>query len=278
MPDTLEHAALAETAATLRGESDERFFREFDAALGGYDSRLVGLQSRRRAVLADAVRSVLGQPTDELTDAEALATVLDPARNAYLGHPLFLAMNSKLMQTLNHVPFTFQKRISGAEDAQNQRHRGTLSSAPGAVSASAPRSGRHRPARRAAQPRRARGISRHHSGALGRQEPTARRRRARRAGALSAAEQPPLRFYETGTLLTYYWKWIKRLCYNAQREIFETALARRPRRSRGAADDRPLRQRPALRACAPRRPKPDLSRRRALLRRPRLAQLRSRND
>jgi hypothetical protein len=34
------------------------------------------------------------------------------------------------MQTMNHVPFTFQKRISGAEEAQNQRHRGTLSSSP----------------------------------------------------------------------------------------------------------------------------------------------------
>jgi thymidylate synthase ThyX len=33
-----------------------------------------------------------------------------------------------------------------------------------------------------------------------------------------------VRFYETGTLLTYYWKWVKRLCYNAQREIFDTAL------------------------------------------------------
>src|SRR5690606_36133277 len=32
-----------------------------------------------------------------------------------------------------------------------------------------------------------------------------------------------VRFYETGTLMTYYWKWVKRLCYNAQREIFESA-------------------------------------------------------
>jgi thymidylate synthase ThyX len=32
-----------------------------------------------------------------------------------------------------------------------------------------------------------------------------------------------LRFYESGTLLNYAWKWIKRLCYDAQREIFETA-------------------------------------------------------
>ena len=33
-----------------------------------------------------------------------------------------------------------------------------------------------------------------------------------------------VRFYESGTLMTYYWKWIKRLCYDAQREIFETAV------------------------------------------------------
>jgi thymidylate synthase ThyX len=33
-----------------------------------------------------------------------------------------------------------------------------------------------------------------------------------------------VRFHESGTLLTYYWKWVKRLCYNAQREIFDTAL------------------------------------------------------
>ena len=32
-----------------------------------------------------------------------------------------------------------------------------------------------------------------------------------------------VRFYESGTLLTYFWKWIKRLCYDAQREISETA-------------------------------------------------------
>jgi thymidylate synthase ThyX len=32
-----------------------------------------------------------------------------------------------------------------------------------------------------------------------------------------------VRFYETGTLLSYYWKWVKRLCFNAQREIFDSA-------------------------------------------------------
>ena len=65
-----------------------------------------------------------------MSDETRWRQCLTRRRTTYLGHPLFLAMNSKLMQTLNHVPFTFQKRISGAEDAQNQRHRGTLSSSP----------------------------------------------------------------------------------------------------------------------------------------------------
>jgi flavin-dependent thymidylate synthase len=223
MPDTLEHAALAETATTLRGESDERFFAEFDAALGGYDSRLAAYNPDAEPLLAEAVRGVMGLPHDALSDADALAQVLDPARNAYLGHPLFLAMNSKLMQTLNHVPFTFQKRISGAEDAQNQRHRGTLSSAPIL----------------AAHLRRDPDVIvphdvRANEAALEEYQAVVQTLWDAKNQLLDDGVAPEqalyllpnshrLRFYETGTLLTYYWKWVKRLCYNAQREIFDSA-------------------------------------------------------
>ena len=102
----------------------------FDAALGPYDSRLVGYDPDAERVMAEAVRTVLGVDAGALPDEDALAQVLDPTRNPYLGHPLFLGMHSKLMQTMNHVPFTLEKRISVAEDAQNQRHRGTLGSRP----------------------------------------------------------------------------------------------------------------------------------------------------
>ena len=80
--------------------------------------------------MAEAVRAVLAVTPEALSDEDALAQVLDPTRNPYLGHPLFLGMQSKLMQTLSHVPFTWAKRISMAEDAQNQRHRGTAGSRP----------------------------------------------------------------------------------------------------------------------------------------------------
>ncbi|HEX5497716.1 MAG TPA: FAD-dependent thymidylate synthase, partial [Thermomicrobiales bacterium] len=131
--DTLEAQALAAWRANLaQSEAEtEAFCRDFDARLGAWDnSRLVGFAPEAERTMADAVRTVLGLTDATMSDAEAIAQVLDGARNPALGHPLYVGMQSKLMQTMNHVPFTFQKRISGAEDAQNQRHRGTLSSSP----------------------------------------------------------------------------------------------------------------------------------------------------
>ena len=221
--DTLEHQTLAAARATLDGTADERFFAEFDAGLGCYESRLVRYDPHAEHVLADAVRAVLGRPAEAMPDNDALAAVLDPARNAYLGHSLFLAMNSKLMQTLNHVPFTFQKRISGAEDAQNQRHRGTLSSAPVLAAHLRREPDVIVPHDIAASP-----------AALEEYHATVRALWDAKNQLLDDGVAPEhalyllpnshrLRFYETGTLLTYYWKWVKRLCYNAQREIFDSA-------------------------------------------------------
>ncbi|HET7035618.1 MAG TPA: FAD-dependent thymidylate synthase [Thermomicrobiaceae bacterium] len=221
--DTLEYEALAQLRGNLDQSGGEAFFAEFDAALGDYDSRLVGYDPSAERTLADAVRAVLGLPAAELTDAAAIARVLDPAQNPYLGHALFLAMNSKLMQTLNHVPFTFQKRISGAEEAQNQRHRGTLSSSP-ILSAHLRREPDVIvPAELERVP-----------AALEEYHATIKVLWDAKNQLLDAgvpAEQVlyllpnshRVRFYESGTLLTYFWKWVKRLCYNAQREIFETA-------------------------------------------------------
>ena len=221
--DTLEHRALTDLQANLAQPGDEAFFREFDEGLGGYDSKLVGYNPEAEHLLASAVRTVLGRSRADLLDAEAIALVLDPARNQYLGHPLFLAMNSKLMQTLNHVPFTFQKRISGAEEAQNQRHRGTLSSSPVL----------------SAHLRREPDVIVPHDVA---RLPEALAEYEATIGALWEAKNRLLdagvpaeqvlyllpnahrvRFYESGTLLTYFWKWVKRLCFDAQREIWETA-------------------------------------------------------
>jgi hypothetical protein len=132
-------------------------------------------------------------------------------------------MNSKLMQTMNHVPFTFQKRISGAEDAQNQRHRGTLSSGPLLTAHLRPEPDVITPWAIARNP-----------AARAEYEATVRALWDAKNALLARGASPEValyllpnshrvRFYESGTLLTYFWKWVKRLCYDAQREIFDTA-------------------------------------------------------
>lgn len=222
---SVEALALAEWRDTVgtTEEAAEAFVRSFDAALGDGQSRLVGWNDAAEAQMADAARAVLGI-AEGMTDEEAIAQVLDGAKNPYLGHPLFLAMNSKLMQAMNHVPFTFQKRISGAEDAQNQRHRGTPGSRPVLLAhllrepdVIVPWAIRRNPAAQAEY------------------DQTIRALWDAKNALLDAGVAPEwalyllpnshrVRFYESGTLLTYFWKWVKRLCLDAQREISETAL------------------------------------------------------
>jgi flavin-dependent thymidylate synthase len=224
--ETLEARALADWRTNVGQTADhsEAFFQAFDEGLGPWrNSRLVSTNPDGERVMADAVRTVLGVAGDGLSDAEAIARVLDGSHNPYLGHPLFLAMSSKLMQTMNHVPFTFQKRISGAEDAQNQRHRGTPSSSPLLTA--------H--LRREPDVIVPWAIERN-AAARAEYDATIRAMWDAKNALLDAGASPEIalyllpnshrvRFYESGTLLTYFWKWIKRLCYDAQREISETA-------------------------------------------------------
>lgn len=224
--ELLEARALETWRESVDQKRDyvELFCREFDESLGPWEnSRLAAFNPNAERMMADAARTVLGLPRATMSDADAIAAVLDGRNNPYLGHPLYLAMNAKLMQSMNHVPFTFQKRISGAEDAQNQRHRGTQSSSPLLTG--------H--LRRDPDVITPWAIARNPEALTEYQATVAAlwdaKNRVLDGGA--AAEHAlyllpnshRVRFYESGSLLAYYWKWIKRLCYDAQREISATA-------------------------------------------------------
>ena len=224
--ETLEARALADwREASAPDEADgAEAIRVFDAALGSANSRLVSYDAGAERVMAEAVRAVLAATPETMADDEALAQVLDPTRNPYLGHPLFLGMQSKLMQTMNHVPFTWAKRISMAEDAQNQRHRGTTGSRPLLLAwnsrepdAIVPWAIGQNPAARAEYDAVIRTLAEARTALRDRGAPP-------EAGFYLIPNAQQIRFYESGTLLDYYWKWVKRLCYDAQREIFETAV------------------------------------------------------
>jgi len=230
-PLTIDDPIEAQAFAHWRDAVDrdpgenERAILAFDAALEPWEnSRLVGHVSDAERVMADAVRTVLARTEDSLPDDDAIRLVLSGDQNAYLGHPLFLGMHSKLMQTMNHVPFTFMKRISGAEDAQNQRHRGTPASRPLLLA--------H--LRRDPDVITPWAITQNPA-ALAEYRATIDAMWAAKNALLDAGADPEvalyllpnshrIRFHESGTLLTYYWKWMKRLCFDAQREIFETAV------------------------------------------------------
>lgn len=222
---SLEAQAFHGWRANLDQDPDnvERFFTDYDAQLGGLNSKLVMHNPDGETLFANAIRTVMGIDGASLSDADAIARVLDGSQNGYHGSSVFLGMHSKLMQTMNHVQFTFQKKISGAEDAQNQRHRGTPGSSPLLTAhlrrdpdVITPWAIRRNPEALAV-----------YNDAVRTMWDAKNQMIAADANPEAALYLLPnshnLRYYESGSLLNYYWKWIKRLCLDAQREISETA-------------------------------------------------------
>lgn len=224
LEETPEHAAFEAFAQARAAGAGAAFRAEFDASLDGRTSKLVGAAPGQEALLAAAVREVLGLPRAALPDDEAIRRVLAPAMNPLLGHALKTGMHSKLTRCLQHVRYTFRKKLSHTADSQDQRHRMVPASRP---------------------------ILAAHVGdqpdvvvpALVRLDPRAQRRfddavarafagRARLL-ALGVAEEfaeyvlpnaLAVRFTESADLLALHHKLVARLCYNAQEEIFAASL------------------------------------------------------
>lgn len=86
-------------------------------------SRLIEWNRTGEHLLASAVRQTLGLPAATLSDDDAIALALDPARNRLLGETLNLTTAHKLGRALMHPHYTFLKKLSHAADSQDQRHR-----------------------------------------------------------------------------------------------------------------------------------------------------------
>lgn len=104
-------------------DNARRFVAQFDQELGQATSRLVDFGACAEQVLADAVREVLGLDRSRLSDDDAIALVLDPARYRLHAEALVLTMHSKLGRALFHARYSFRKRLSHVADSQDQRHR-----------------------------------------------------------------------------------------------------------------------------------------------------------
>jgi len=213
-------------AAGGNGEDPERarrFVLEFDAQLGDRISKLVDSPAANEVLLAQAVREVLGIPAGDMSDDDAIAWVMDPARNGYLGEALNLDTLSKISRALYHARYTFRKRLSHTADSQNQRHRLTPASRPilsahltGDADFATP-----------GLIRRDASIQRRYEEMMGQSWEAIRKLRGMGVSGEFALYLLPnaanVRFTESADLLNLRHKHTMRLCYNAQEEIWQAS-------------------------------------------------------
>jgi len=113
---------------------DETYIREqkeeFDAWLGGRQSRLLSFSENTREELAKAVRNVLGIPKRYLSDSEALKRLMDPAKNPLLADVFEAGIIDPLTSCLREVPIRFATKLSHTADSQRQRQRQTSAATP----------------------------------------------------------------------------------------------------------------------------------------------------
>ncbi|HSD72261.1 MAG TPA: FAD-dependent thymidylate synthase, partial [Thermoanaerobaculia bacterium] len=222
LEESPEYAAFQ---ALPRARSSDRAFREeFDSELDGRVSRLVDWKGNNEEILASSVREVLGVPRAALSDDDAIAMVLDPARNRTLGETLTLTTHGKLSRALFHPSYTFRKKLSHTADSQDQRHRMTPASRPARPGYLSEDPDYVVPMLLSEVPE-----------ALDLYERTMRETweaigqlRSRGISDEFAAYLLPnavaIRFTESADLLNLHHKFAMRLCYNAQEEIWRASL------------------------------------------------------
>ena len=225
LEQTHEYALLAKVSPAPSSANAKAFAQRFDASLQGRWSVLLDSSQGAEATLAGSVREVLALLPEQLSDDDAIEAVMHPKHSPYLGEALNLTAHGKLTRALVHPHYTFRKKLSHAADSQDQRHRTT----PGT-----------RPV-----------LSRHYAGgAPDVIEPVllahsgAAQERFRRSVSLATEtidallhegvdhelalyllpNATSIRFTESGDLMGWHHKWVSRLCYNAQEEIWRASL------------------------------------------------------
>jgi len=224
LEQTLEYQAFERFHGSSRNGAAVKFLEVFDRDLEGRSSKLVDYKVCTEHTMAQAVRSVLGLSADQLNDAEAIRMVMDPSSNPYLAESLTLTTVSKLSRTMAHPHFTFMKKLSHTADSQDQRHRMVPGSRP--VLAAHYVSGRPDYILPALVEKVPEAQKRYHrvmqetwkaiDGLLEEGTPIEH--------ALYLLPNAfPIRFEESGALLHFHHKWVQRLCYTAQEEIWKTS-------------------------------------------------------
>ena len=205
-------------------EVASQFLEEYDMLMDGRFSRLAGYTSNAPEVIGDAVRAVMGIPSSELSDDDAIELVLRPSRNHHLGSTLNESTLSRITRSLFNVSYTFQKKISHTADSQDQRHR--------MVPGSRPILMRHftgKPDYIVPELIQKSDVAMDYYSRIMDEIFSGIQQFLEAGGTEEEASYLlpnafPIRFYESGDLLNLHHKWKARTCYNAQEEIFRASV------------------------------------------------------
>jgi len=212
---------------------------EFDRELAGRTSRLLAATEDAERILGRSLRAVLGLSERELPDDRALDELLNPARDRYRLETLNVGVHSPMMRALQHVSYTFLKKLSHTADSQDQRHRMVPASRPLLAATSCPEPDYITPmlVRGNAE------VEDFYHQAM--QEAWQARNRLLDMGVPPSfavyvlPNATAIRLVETGSLLHLLHKWTMRTCFNAQEEIYAASMeeleqvrARHPRLAR----------------------------------------------
>ncbi len=223
LEETPEHRFFESEAESKRDWTGEACVKEFDEELGPYSSKLIDYKVNSEKTMAQAVRSVLGMRKSGLTDEEAIGLVMNPKENPYLAQALTLTTLGKLTRTMVHPHFTFKKKLSHTADSQDQRHR--------MIPGSRPVLARH------LIPSKPDYIVpvliQMNEEALAFYHEVMRTIWQSIETLLNLGVTPEfamyllpnavsIRFEESGDLLNFHHKWVQRLCYTAQEEIWKS--------------------------------------------------------
>ncbi len=202
---------------------DKEFLREFDDRIHPYRSRLIGFNNYSEQIFAQTIRDVLGITRDKLSDEDAIALVLNPSKNSYLGESLNLSSMSKLMRTMEHVSYTFAKKLSHTADSQNQRHRTIPGSRPVLFTHLTENPDYITPSLINSNPEALELYSKVMDLTWENFTRLINSGIKVEYATYLLPNALAIRFNESGSLAAYHHKWIQRLCYNAQEEIFRTS-------------------------------------------------------
>jgi thymidylate synthase ThyX len=189
--------------------------------LGGHASVLVRATPDAPALVAQVLREVTGST---LPDDGLLAAVLDPHRDRLWNDTLNTWDHSPVLRSLRHVHYTFRKRLSLTAFAQDQRHRMTPATRPLLHRLVTPTPDVHVPDVIARDADALRVYERAISALWDAMRALQDLGVSREDCAYLLPNATNQYYTQSGDLLSWIHKWRLRLCFNAQKEIFDASL------------------------------------------------------